>query len=411
MEKTINRWYIAIAGVVMQFMLGSVYGWSAFKKTLIGLTHWTPVQAGLPFTLVIFFLGLSAAIGGKYVDKAGARKIATIGGILFAIGTLGAGYAIQTQNLLLLCIFYGVIAGIGNGLGYLTPVAVLVRWFPDRKGLITGMAVMGFGLGAAGVGKLAPILIQEKIKDVLNPHFIGIPNTFYIFGLVFLVVLVIAAQFLNNPPTDYTVPGAAAKKAAPAVNSVSLNEALKMNQFYILWIVFCFNITAGIALVSNMANMAQDQLKITLAAAGGIVALASLFNGLGRIFWASVSDKIGRKPAFLILIATQIPAFILLPQTTSYAVFTTLACYILLCYGGGFGTMPSFNADTFGSKNMGQIYGKLLFAWAVAGAAGPFLMDYIKSQSGNFAVALNIAAGILVIGLGVLSFYKKPKTT
>ncbi|PZM78145.1 MAG: oxalate:formate antiporter [Candidatus Margulisiibacteriota bacterium] len=396
MKKIQNRWFVAIAGVVMQLMLGSVYGWSVFKKPIMELNQWTKPEVGMAFTLVIFFLGFAAAVGGKYVDKAGARKIATIGGILFAIGTLGAAYAIQTSNLILLYVFYGVIAGIGNGLGYLTPIAVLVRWFPDKKGLITGMAVMGFGLGAAAVGQIAPLLIK-------NPQ-IGVANTFYLFGIIFFVVLTIAAQFLNNPPADYSVAAASAKQSATKVSSATLPEALKMNQFYLLWIAFCINITAGIALVSNLSPMAQSQLKITAVAAGTIVAIASLFNGFGRLFWAAISDKLGRKTAFVLIIATQIPAFLFLPQTTSFAVFVALTCYIFLCYGGGFGTMPSFAADTFGSKNIGQIYGKILFAWAVAGAAGPMLLDLLNDSK----LAFTGAAGILLIGLVLISLYKKP---
>lgn len=395
-----NRWLVAIAGVAIQMMLGTVYAWSVFKNPLIKNHGWSAPQVGFTFTLTIFFLGFSAALGGRFVDKAGTKKTASLAAILFGVGTLLAGLADATSNLWLLWIGYGVITGIGNGLGYITPVAVLLRWFPDKKGFITGLAVMGFGLGAAVMGQVAPVMIRH----------IGIASTFYIAGSIFLVGLLAAAQKLVNPPADYVLVTNNAKTDAAAV-SVDFKTARGMNQFYILWGILFLNVTAGIAIISNLSPMAQQQLSLSDPAlmAGRIVAVAALFNGLGRLFWGSLSEKIGRTTAFLLIFGTQIPLFILLPHITSTAIFTIICCYILLCYGGGFGTMPSFAADTFGAKHIGSIYGPILFAWGTAGAVGPMLMEWVKKTSNSFSMALYIAAGILALGFLITLLYRRPK--
>ncbi len=400
MIKEKNRWVVALSGVIMQLLLGTVYGWSVFKTPLMEAHGWTNVQVGFAFTILIFCLGVTAAIGGRFVDKAGASKVAMTAAVLFGLGTLIAGFADRIGNLWLLYIGYGVIGGIGNGLGYITPIAVLVRWFPDKKGFITGLAVMGFGLGAALVGKFVPLLLPA----------VGIANTFFILGIIFLIVLLLAARNLVNPPEGWTLPAAAnvSKAKSAAVESVLLNDAVKMYQFYILWLVLFINVTAGIALISNLSPMAQQQLGITAVAAGTIVFIASLFNGLGRLFWASLSDKLGRKNTFLLILITQVPLFFLLPKVTNTLLFGIMSCYILACYGGGFATMPSFAVDTFGPKNIGNIYGKVLLAWGIAGVIGPMVMEYIKKVSGSFSKAIISGAGLLIVGAILTAFYKKP---
>ncbi len=399
MVKVKNRWFVAFSGVVMQLLLGTVYGWSVFKKPLMESHGWEPGQVGFAFTLVIFFLGLTAAVGGKFVDKAGARKVAMIAAVLFGIGTLLAGVADKIGSLWLLYVGYGVIGGIGNGLGYITPIAVLVRWFPDKKGLITGLAVMGFGFGAALIGQFVPLLLPN----------IGIANTFFVLGGIYLVVQLLAARNLVNPPQGWMVPSAAnTSQASNVVESVGLKDALKTYQFYILWVVFFINISAGIALISNLSPMAQQQVGVSAVTAGTIIFVAALFNGLGRLLWASFSDKLGRKNVFLILLISQIPLLFILPKVTNPWLFGIMCCYIISCYGGGFGTMPSFAVDTFGAKNIGSIYGKLLFAWSVAGVVGPMMMERIVKTTGSFSSALTMAGGLLVLGVLLTTFYKKP---
>jgi MFS transporter, OFA family, oxalate/formate antiporter len=412
-SKVQNRWGVAAAGVAMQLLLGTVYAWSVFKKPFMASHGWSNEQVGLAFTLVILFIGVAAAFGGKFVDKAGARKVATLAAILFGLGTILTGVADKTGSLAMLYIGYGVIGGIGNGLGYVTPIAVLVRWFPDKRGFITGLAVMGFGFGAAIMGQIAPFMIPKTgtVDGVLaiTKAGIGLANTFYIFGAVFLVALLVAAQYLNNPPADWAPPSPAKKKAAPPVTvSVDLNGALRMPQFYILWLLLFINVTAGIALISNLSPLAQDACGITAVVAGTVIFITSLFNGLGRIFWSSLSDRLGRKGVFMLILGTQVPLFFLLPQIGNVVAFTILACYILACYGGGFATMPAYAADTFGSKNMGSIYGKILLAWAAAGVAGPILMEKIKSASGSFKMAIYVAAVLLAVGFVINLLYRKP---
>ncbi len=358
-----DRWQIAISGVVMQMVLGTVYAWSVFKKPLMADLGWSNTEVGLAFTLVILFIGVSAAFGGRFVDQAGARKVATIAAFLFGIGTLLAGLSVVLQSKWLLWVGYGIIGGIGNGLGYITPVAVLVRWFPDKRGLITGLAVMGFGFGAAIMGQIAPLVMP----------ILGLANTFFVFGVLFLLVLLWASRKLENPPAGYTAPAAArpAVKANPIGRALDLSAALRTAQFYILWAIMFINITAGISLISNLSPMAQTQVGLTAVTAGTLVFVTSLFNGLGRIFWAALSDRIGRRTVFIILLASQIPLLLLLPSISSAWVFAIVCCYVLSCYGGGFATMPAFAADTFGTACLGSIYGKILLSWGAAGVTMP----------------------------------------
>jgi len=396
----LNRWHVAVSGVVMQMILGTVYAWSVFKTPLVDAMGWTNAEVGLAFTLAILFIGLSAAFGGRFVDQAGARKVATIGAVLFGAGTLLAGLAVVAQSKWLLWLGYGVIGGIGNGLGYITPVAVLVRWFPDKRGFITGLAVMGFGFGAAIMGQIAPLIIPG----------LGVANTFFLFGVVFLGLLLWASRGLENPPAHWVPPAAATPTAAAASarRSMTLSQALHTPQFYMLWAIMFINITAGISLISNLSPMAQAQTGLTAVTAGTLVFVTSIFNGLGRIFWAALSDRVGRRTVFIILLASQIPLLLALPGIASPWLFGVVCCYVLSCYGGGFATMPAFVADTFGTASMGNIYGKILLAWGAAGVVGPMLMEWVHNRTGNFATALYTGAGMLVIGLILALAYRPP---
>ncbi len=407
---TKGRWTIALCGIAIQMMLGTVYAWSIFKGPIQKAHGWAEFSVGITFALTIFFLGFAAAIGGRLVDKAGSRAVATVGGILFGTGTCLGALGHQIGSIELLWIGYGVIAGIGNGLGYVTPVAVLARWFPEKKGMITGLAVMGFGLGAAFMS-----LIGQGIIDGYNTWYgagagnsAGIYTIFYVSGVLFLAGIVLCARKLVNPPPGYAEALASGKPKAAVGYSFAPAQARGMGQLYILWGILFLNVVAGIALLSNMSPMAQKNLGITAPVAMTIVMAGSFFNGFGRIFWGALSEKLGRRNVFILIFLTQIPLFILLPQIDSYWLFAVVACYIMLCYGGGFGTMPSFTADTFGSKNMGAIYGMVLFAWGVAGGVGPGLMEWIKKSTGTFNIALYIAAGFLAAGFILTCLYRKP---
>jgi OFA family oxalate/formate antiporter-like MFS transporter len=384
----------------MQLCLGTVYAWSVYKKPLIAAHGWGETATQITFMICIGVIGLAAAFGGILVDKKGPRFVATIGGILFGIGTLIAGYADRVGSLTLLYVGFGVIAGLGNGFGYVTPIATLIRWFPDKRGLVTGLAVMGFGLGAFFMGRIAPGMINS----------IGVAKTFYIWGAIFLVLVTAAAQLFKNPPKGWLPAGfTPSAKTTSAADSFTIGQAIKTPQWWMLWAMLLLNISAGLGLLSQLSPMAQERLSKTildpkaLAIAGGtVLAIASIFNGLGRLFWAWLSDSIGRKTVFITMFITQAILYVFLPQIASATMFTIIACYLLACYGGGFATMPAFVADSFGPANIGRVYGTMLTAWSVAGVVGPLVFAQLKG------IALYVAAGLLILGLLITLFFKRP---
>jgi len=398
-----KRWWIAVAAVIIQLCLGTVYAWSVFKKPLMTNHGWGETATQSTFMICIFVIGLAAAFGGTLVDKKGPKFVATIGGILFGIGTLLAGFADHTGSILLLYLSFGLIAGLGNGFGYITPIATLIRWFPDKRGLVTGLAVMGFGAGAFFMGKIAPGMIISM----------GVATTFYIWGFIFLIAVTGAAQLFKNPPQGWLPAGFTPKAAATSTTaqSFSLGEALKTPQWFMLWVMLFLNISAGLGLISQLSPMCQEIIKkatpdITLEACaiagGSVLAIASIFNGLGRLFWAWLSDALGRRTIFLIMFITQALLYIYLPQVGNITLYTVIVCYLLACYGGGFATMPAFAADSFGPGYIGKVYGTMLTAWGCAGVVGPLVFAQIKG------IALYVAAGLLLIGFIIALSYKRP---
>ncbi len=398
-----KRWLIAIAAIVMQLCLGTVYAWSVFKKPFMTAHGWGETETQVTFMICIGMIGIAAAFGGTLVDKKGPKFVATIGGILFGIGTLLAGLADQIGSIWLLYLGFGFIAGLGNGFGYITPIATLIRWFPDKRGLVTGLAVMGFGGGAFFMGKIAPPMVISM----------GVAQTFYIWGVIFLVLVTASAQFFKNPPKGWLPAGFAPKATGvTAAQSFTFDEAVKTPQWWMLWTMLFLNVSAGLGLISQLSPMAQDVIKKTdpliagaaLALAGGsILAYASIFNGLGRLLWAWTSDAIGRKNVFIIMFITQAVLYVLLPQIDNKLIFTVVACYLLACYGGGFATMPAFAADSFGPGYIGKVYGIMLTAWGAAGIVGPLVFAQIKG------IAVYVAAGLLVAGFLIALSYKRPQ--
>jgi OFA family oxalate/formate antiporter-like MFS transporter len=399
-----KRWLIAGAGVVIQLLLGTVYAWSVFVKPIMASTGWEKTAVATTFMIIIGMIGLSAAFGGMLVDKKGPRFAATVGVILYGIGTMMAYVAINSGNIWLLYLGYGVIGGAGNGLAYVVPIATLIRWFPDRRGLITGLAVMGFGLGAFFVGKIVPGLINNM----------GVASAFLVLGIVYLIGNALAATQLYNPPAGWLPDGfTPSSKTVSAADSFSWAEAKKTPQWYMIWGMLFLNVSAGMGLLSKLSPMAQEVISaakgITDPAqlailGGGVLATASIFNGLGRLFWASVSDKIGRKNVFLTMFATQAALYFYLPQVTSVMVFTIIACYLLACLGGGFAVMPAFAADSFGPTYIGKVYGFVLTAWGAAGVAGGLAFAKLDKQG-----ALYTAAGLLIAGFVVTMLFQRPK--
>lgn len=398
-----KRWLIAGAAIVMQLCLGTVYAWSVFKKPLMTAHGWSETSVQVTFMICIGVIGLAAAFGGTLVDKKGPRFVATIGGVLFGIGTLLAGLADQIGSIWLLYLGFGLVAGLGNGFGYVTPIATLIRWFPDKRGLVTGLAVMGFGAGAFFMGMIAPKMVNA----------LGVAQTFYILGAIFIILVPAAAQLYKNPPQGWLPAGfKPAASSVSAADSFQFGEAVKTRQWWMLWGMLFLNVSAGLGLLSQLSPMAQDVIKrnaigITpqeLAIAGGtILAIASIFNGLGRLIWAWTSDAIGRKYVFMIMFFTQALLYIYLPQVGVQVLFTVLACYLLACYGGGFAVMPAFAADSFGPGYIGKVYGMMLTAWGAAGVVGPFVFAQIKG------IALYVAAGMLLVGFILALAYKPPE--
>ena len=391
-ERLPNRWGIAAAAVCMQICLGAVYGWSVFKKPLMGAEHWSETAVQLNFTLAILFLGFGTIIGGLWQDKVGPRKVATVAGVIYGLGYMVSGIAAAHHSLNWLYVGYGVLTGIGMGMGYICPVATLVKWFPDRRGLMTGVAVCGYGFGAAVMG---PFAAWEII------HY-GAPATFWTLGIVYLLVVVIAAQFYANPPVGWRPAGweprTSVAKAATAVD-FTVGEALGSWQFYLLFLLLFLNVSAGIMIISQASPMAQEMVGMTVLKAAAMVSVISLCNGFGRVFWAWVSDYLGRSRVYFLLFLIQAAIFIMLPRIHSFSLFTISFAIIGLCYGGGFGTMPSFTADFFGAKAMGGIYGIILLAWGLAAIPSPIMIAHIHQNLGRYAPAINVIAVVMVIAL------------
>ena len=388
MATVSRRWPIAAAGVVMQIALGAVYAWSVFRIPLTQAFGWTISEVTLTFTIAIFVLGFAAFAGGLWMRRVGPRTVAVASGVLYGAGVLLSGFA--DGRLWWMYGSYGLMGGVGLGLGYIVPVATLVKWFPDRRGMITGVAVAGFGAGALITAPLATRLVAEM----------GAPRTFVILGIAYLVAVTGAGWFMKNPPPGFAPQGwspSAAQQNQRSARTYTLREALASWQWYALWALLFLNTTAGIAIISQAAPMAEEITGVTATTAAGLVGAISIANGAGRFLWASLSDVIGRRMVFLVMFPLQGLLFGLLPTVDSFGVFTALACAILLCYGGGFGTMPAFAADRFGAENVGSIYGLMLTAWSFAGVLGPMLIAALREQTGQYGDALYVIAALMVV--------------
>lgn len=387
-----NRWLIALAGVVMQIALGAVYAWSVFRIPLTQAYGWSIAEVTLAFTIAIFVLGFAAFGGGLWMQRVGPRQVALAAGALYGLGVFLASFA--GDRLWLLYCSYGLIGGVGLGLGYIVPVATLVKWFPDRRGMITGIAVTGFGSGALITAPLATRLIAQ----------VGALSTFAILGVVYLIAVMGAACFMQNPPDGYRPPGwtpSAAQQQQRSAKTCTLKEATSTWQWYGLWALLFLNTTAGIAVISQAGPMAQEITNVTPATAAGLVGVIAIANGAGRFLWAWLSDFIGRRNVFLMMFPIQAIIFAILPSVQSFAVLTALACLVLLCYGGGFGTMPAFVADYFGAENVGSIYGLMLTAWGFAGVLGPTLIAGLRQSTGQYNEALYVIAGLMFLSTAI----------
>jgi len=400
-DRIRNRWGIAAAAVVMQICLGAVYGWSVFKKPVMGLEHWTETSVQLNFTLAVVFLGVGTIIGGLWQDKVGPRKVASTAGILYGLGYIVAAIAASQHSLYGMYWGYGVLAGTGMGMGYICPVATLVKWFPDMRGLMTGVAVCGYGFGAL---IMSPFAAWEIIHS-------GVPTTFVTLGVVYLVVVFLAAQFFANPPQGWRPEGweprTAVSKAASTYD-FTVGEAMGTWQFYLLFLMLFLNVSAGIMVISQASPMAQEMAGMTVLRAASMVGLISIFNGLGRVFWAWVSDHAGRARVYFSLYLIQMLIFFMLPRIHDWTLFSLAFALIGLCYGGGFGTMPSFTADFFGAKSMGGIYGIILLAWGLAAVPTPIMIARVHQNLGQYAPAIKVISIVMLCSLVLPLIARRP---
>ena len=397
--RTSNRWVIAIAGVFLQIALGAVYAWSVFRVPLSKQFGWSISEVTLTFTISIFVLGFAAFFGGLWLNRKGPRIVALTGGALYGLGVFLASFS---HSLSWLYLSYGVIGGIGLGLGYIVPVAVLVKWFPDRRGLITGIAVGGFGAGALITAPVATRLIQS----------VGVLSTFAYLGVAYLVVTIISGAFMQNPPDGWKPEGwspTASQTSQRAGHDFVLSEALKTWQWYALWLLLFLNTCAGISVISQEAPIFQELTGASAIVAAGMVGLASIGNAVGRVFWAWVSDLITRRATFAVMFILQVLLFWFLPSIATVSLMTIVTFVVLMCYGGGFGTMPAFAADYFGPKNVGPIYGLMLTAWSFASAVGPLFIAHMRETAGSYGGALHIVAGVMAVSILLPILVRPPR--
>lgn len=391
-EKHKNRWLIALSAICIHLSIGSAYAYSVFKNPLMAELGWDNREVTLAFTIAIVFLGGSAAMFGKFVERWGPRRSAITAAVLFAGGLVGAGLSVSAGSLVFFYVTYGVIGGAGLGIGYIAPVSTLVKWFPDRRGLATGMAVFGFGAGALVCSPVAARLIDM----------IGIPSTFYTLGAVYFALMIAGAAYIARPPQGWQ-PGGGGAKAAVArtgdLAQLSANEAILTRRFWLLWFMMFVNISAGIMIISVASPMAQEKVGMSVVAAAAMVGIMGLFNGAGRIGWASLSDYMGRTTTYIVFFSAQLLLFLLLPYVSSPVVFQISILLILTFYGGGFATLPAYIGDLFGTKQLGAIHGYLLTAWSAAGVAGPMLVAYIRDTTSSYDAAFYVFAALLAAAL------------
>ena len=413
-----SRWMVPPAALCVHLCIGQAYAFSVFNlpmTKLIGITQsapddWKLTELGWIFSIAIVLLGLSAAFTGTWLDRVGPRKAMFAAAVCFGGGFLISALGVSLHQLWVIYLGYGIIGGCGLGIGYISPVKTLITWFPDRPGMATGMAIMGFGGGALIASPLSVWLMQK----FSGPTHVGVAETFLVMGIVYFCFMSIGAAIVRVPrpgwqPAGY-VPPSQPKKLITTEN-VHVDQALKTRQFYLLWGVLCLNVTAGIGVLGQASAMSQEMFpgRVTAVAAAGFVGLMSLFNMVGRFFWASTSDLIGRRKTYMIFFALGIILYAFVPTTGhlhSVALFVLAYCIIISMYGGGFATIPAYLKDIFGVQYVGAIHGRLLTAWSAAGIFGPVLVNYIREYQINHGVAkadaytvtMYIMAGLLFVG-------------
>jgi MFS family permease len=413
-----NRFLVPPAALAVHLCIGQAYAFSTFNlplTKLIGITasapgDWSQKQVVWIFSIAIAVLGSSAALFGRWVERAGPRKSMFTAALCFAGGFLVAAVGIHLHQLWLLYLGYGVLGGCGLGIGYISPVSTLIKWFPDRPGMATGMAIMGFGGGALIAAPLSILLMTHFKTAVSN----GALETFVTMGVIYFMFMMIGVYAIRVPAPDWKPAGwivPAQPKQLVTTSHVAVDMAWRTPQFWLLWVVLCMNVTAGIGVLGVASPMIQEIFsgRVSPAAAAGFVGLISLFNMGGRFFWATTSDYIGRRNTYMVFFLLGILLYSTVPtlgHLGSIGLFVAAFCIILSMYGGGFATIPAYLKDMFGTYQVGAIHGRLLTAWSVAGVLGPVLISYIRDyQIGNgvpkaqaYSVTMYIMCGLLLIG-------------
>jgi MFS family permease len=413
-----SRWMVPPAALCVHLCIGQAYAFSVFNlpmTKLIGIAKsapddWKLTDLGWIFSIAIFFLGASAAVFGRWVEEGGPRRAMFASAMCFAGGFLVSAFGVWIHQLWIVYLGYGVLGGTGLGLGYISPVSTLIKWFPDRPGMATGMAIMGFGGGALIAAPLSVWLMSV----FATPTHVGVARTFVVLGLVYAFFMLVGAAIVRVPtpgwrPAGYVEP--AEPKKLVTTRDVYVYQALKTPQFWLIWVVLCMNVTAGIGVLGQASAMTQEMFPghVTAAAAGGFVGLLSIFNMGGRFFWASTSDLIGRKNTYFVFFVLGVILYSLVPYfggAGNLPLFIVAFLIIISMYGGGFATVPAYLRDMFGMRYVGAIHGLLITAWSVAGVLGPVLVNYIRQyqidsglpKAQAYNVTMYIMAGLLVVG-------------
>ena len=372
------------------------YALSVYRNPIIAETSWNQSAIAFAFSLAIFCLGMSAAFMGQVVEKFGPRVTGTISAILYASGNILTGFAIAQHSIFLLYLGYGVLGGIGLGTGYVTPVSMIIKWFPDKRGLATGLAIMGFGFASLLTGPIAHFLITKY--DVIN--------TFYLLGGAYFLVMLIVSQFLKFPSYSEQDTDDSHKQLSQGIGA---KKALKTVEFYLLWLILFINISCGLALISVVSPMAQDIAGMTANQAAIIVGLMGIFNGFGRLLWASLSDYIGRPLTFLILFVVNILMTVSLIFLHAPALFTIAMAVLMTCYGAGFSLIPPYLSDIFGAKELATMHGYILTAWGMAALAGPMLLAVTYSATKAYTSTLIIFILLYLLALAITLWLKSQK--
>jgi MFS family permease len=413
-----NRFLVPPAALAVHLSIGQAYAFSTFNlplTRLIGLKasapgDWDLKEVGWIFSIAIVFLGSSAAVFGRWVERVGPRKSMFTAAMCFGGGFLVSAVGIHLHQLWLVYLGYGVLGGCGLGIGYISPVSTLIKWFPDRPGMATGMAIMGFGGGALIAAPLSVLLMEHFKTGASN----GVLETFVTMGVIYFMFMMIGVYAVRVPAADWKPEGwtaPAQPRALVTSANVSVDMAWRTPQFWLLWVVLCMNVTAGIGVIGQASPMIQEIFpgRVSPATAAAFVGLLSLFNMVGRFFWASTSDYIGRRNTYMIFFALGIVLYSSVPTLGHLGLegtFVAAFCIILSMYGGGFATIPAYLRDMFGTYQVGAIHGRLLTAWSVAGVLGPVLVNYIRQyqidngvpKAQAYSVTMYIMCGLLLVG-------------